>query len=74
MGKNLRNHVEQPVAIGEAGQRVLMNKAQCAAFLGIKIRTLDKYVHEKRIPFIRLSQKLVRFHVGDVLFALRNQP
>ena len=54
-------------------ERLLMDKAECAALLGIKPRTLEKYMWLGRIPFIRLSQKLVRFHRGDVLAALRGQ-
>ena len=61
---------------GEPGrpmERLLMDKAECAALLGIKPRTLEKYMWLGRIPFIRLSQKLVRFHRGDVMAALRGQ-
>jgi excisionase family DNA binding protein len=54
-------------------ERGLMNKDECAAFLGIKKRTLEKYMAERQIPFIRLSQKLVLFHLDDVMAALRGR-
>ena len=50
-----------------------MNKDECAAFLGIKKRTLETYMAERQIPFIRLSQKLVLFHLDDVMAALRGR-
>ena len=54
-------------------KRGFMNKDECAAFLGIKKRTLEKYMAERQIPFIRLSQKLVLFHLDDVMAALRER-
>lgn len=51
--------------------RPLVKKAECAALLGIKIRTLDKYVALGKIPVIRLSQKCVRFDLDDVVQTLK---
>ena len=56
-----------------AHKRGFMNKDECAAFLGIKKRTLEKYMAERQIPFIRLSQKLVLFHLDDVMASLRER-
>ncbi len=56
---------------GHKAGRTLLTKAECAAFLGIKPRTLEKYLGLRRIPCIRLSQKVVRFDLDDVLSALR---
>lgn len=50
----------------------LVGKKECAECIGIKVRTLEKYVAEGRIPVIKISQKCVRFHMGDVLAALRS--
>ena len=49
----------------------LMNKTECAEFLRIKGRTLDKYVAAGKIPVLRLSQKITRFNLADVIAALR---
>jgi hypothetical protein len=48
----------------------LVDKKACAKFIGIRVRTLDKYVALGRIPAIRLSQKIVRFDLDDVRAAL----
>lgn len=50
--------------------RQLSNRPECAAYLGIKLRTLDKYVALGRIPAIKLSQKFVRFDLEQVRAAL----
>ena len=67
---------EQVTEIGGKSREtrpVLMTKTECAAFLGIKKRTLEKYMGARQIPFMRLSQKMVRFHIDDVMAALRDQ-
>ncbi|RYD64220.1 MAG: DNA-binding protein [Verrucomicrobiaceae bacterium] len=38
-----------------------MNAAQAAEFLGIEEKTIRKYTSERRIPFIRLSGRCVRY-------------
>ena len=55
----------------ENEQKPLATKVECARFIGIKVRTLDKYVAAGRIPVIKLSQKLVRFDLDEVRAALR---
>jgi hypothetical protein len=50
-----------------------VDRPACAKFIGIKTRTLDKYVALGRIPAIRLSQKIVRFDLDDVLAALKRR-
>lgn len=48
----------------------LWDKQECAAFLRIRTRTLDKYVALGKIPAIKLSHKLVRFDPSAVIAAL----
>lgn len=55
-----------------AGIGPLWNKQECAAFLRMKTRTLEKYVALGRIPVIRLSQKMLLFNPPDVLAAINN--
>ncbi len=58
---------------GHKAGRTLLTKEECAAFLGIKQRTLEKYLGLRRIPCIRLSQKVVRFDMEEVMAALRKR-
>ncbi|TDW96417.1 helix-turn-helix transcriptional regulator [Dinghuibacter silviterrae] len=39
----------------------LLNKKEIAEVLGVSVKAIDKWVCERRIPFIKLSQKCVRF-------------
>lgn len=38
-----------------------MNAAQAGSFLGIEEKTVRKYTSERRIPFIRISGRCVRY-------------
>jgi excisionase family DNA binding protein len=44
----------------------LMKKADVAKALGVSIKTVDKWIQDKRIPFIRISRKCVRFNPIEV--------
>jgi excisionase family DNA binding protein len=44
----------------------LLNKRRLAVKLGISKRTVDAWMKEKRLPFIKIG-KTVRFRWGDVL-------
>ena len=46
----------------------LLSYQQASAVLGIPVGTLYALVHQKRIPHIRLSGRMVRFH-PDALHA-----
>jgi excisionase family DNA binding protein len=39
--------------------------------LRVSARTIDKWVAEKKIPFFRLSPRMIRFDLNDVIAALR---
>ncbi len=45
----------------------LMDKKEMAAALGVTVKTIDKWVSEKRLPFVRLTGKCVRFISSEVL-------
>lgn len=48
----------------------LHSKHETAFSMGVSPRTLDAWVAEKRIPFIRLSPRLTRFDLERVKAAL----
>jgi excisionase family DNA binding protein len=33
---------------------------------GVSIRTVDKWIHEKKIPFVKISERLIRFDLDEV--------
>ena len=39
----------------------LLDKRALAEVLGVTLKTVDKWVSEKRVPFIRITGKCVRF-------------
>jgi excisionase family DNA binding protein len=47
----------------------LLNKRGLAVKLGISKRTVDAWMHQKRLPFIKVG-KTVRFRWSDVLVKL----
>jgi len=48
----------------------LWQKKDVAAFLGISKRSVEVLVSERRIPFLRLGHRTLRFRKADVLRAL----
>ena len=51
----------------------LINYQKAATFLDVPIGTLYAMVHEKRIPHIRLSKRMVRFDVEELEVWLRER-
>jgi excisionase family DNA binding protein len=52
-------------------QRANATRDETAAELRVSTRTLDKWVAEKKVPFYRLSPRMVRFNLDEVVAALR---
>lgn len=48
----------------------LLNKKEIAEVLGVSIKAIDKWVCEHRIPYVKLSQKCVRFIPSQVRYYL----
>jgi predicted DNA-binding transcriptional regulator AlpA len=47
-----------------------ISKAQLAEALGVSTRTIDTWMSQKRIPYLRLSPRLIKFELHRVLQAL----
>jgi excisionase family DNA binding protein len=43
-----------------------LTKAQVARLLGVSTRTIDNMMRQRRIPFVKLSSKIVRFPRAEV--------
>ncbi len=51
----------------------LLTYAQMSEWLGLSKSTLEKYVHRRQIPFVRLNAKTIRFQVDDIRNWLRSK-
>jgi hypothetical protein len=49
----------------------LVNKKAVAKAASVSCRCVDNWMREKRIPFLKLSPRCVRFEINRVLAALR---
>jgi excisionase family DNA binding protein len=67
----LRVTNENHSAVVDGASDGLLNKRTLAVKLGISKRTVDAWMHQKRLPFIKLG-KTVRFRWRDVLEKLND--
>jgi excisionase family DNA binding protein len=51
-------------------RRNLLSKQELALTLGVSTRTLESWMSQKRIPFLRLSSRFIKFNLDRVLAAL----
>jgi hypothetical protein len=49
----------------------LLKRPQLARAINVSARTVDNWQKQKRIPFLKLSARCVRYHLPSVLAALR---
>ena len=54
----------------QAFGRHFLSKRELAFAVGVSHRTIDNWMAEKRIPFLRLSARLIRFNLKRVKAAL----
>jgi excisionase family DNA binding protein len=59
------NHIRIP-ALG----RHFLSKQELALAIGVSPRTIDNWMAQKRIPFLRLSARLIKFNLERVKAAL----
>jgi excisionase family DNA binding protein len=58
---------ETPAAgSGQTEKPDYLSKQQLAARLGVSIRTIESLMAEKKLPYLRLTRKLVRFPAAEV--------
>jgi excisionase family DNA binding protein len=55
---------------GQTLGRHFLSKQELAAAVGVSPRTIDSWMAQKRIPFLRLSTRLIRFNLERVKAAL----
>ncbi len=49
----------------------LLTKAQAAQLLGVSIRSVDNMMRQRRISFVKLTAKMVRFPRREILQHIR---
>ena len=57
--------------LSAADDFALLKRPQLARAMSVSTRTLDNWQKQKRIPFLKLSARCVRYHLPSVLAALR---
>lgn len=65
-------YIEHP-ATGTAAQiePELLTKAEAAHLLGVSIRSVDNMMRQRRISFVKLTTKIVRFPRREILQHVR---
>jgi hypothetical protein len=58
-------------AFADAAEECLVNKRTLAKAVQTSVRTVEKWVKLKKIPVVRISPHVVRFHIPSVIAALR---
>jgi len=59
------------VPLAAVDGRALLKRLELARAISVSPRTIDNLQRQRKIPFVRLSRRLVRFHLPSVLAALR---
>jgi hypothetical protein len=57
--------------LSAADDLALLKRPQLARAINVSPRTVDNWQKQKRIPFLKLSARCVRYHLPSVLAALR---
>ena len=55
---------------GQSLGRHFLSKQELAFAVGVSVRSVDNWIAQKRIPYIRLSARLIRFDLNRVKAAL----
>jgi hypothetical protein len=59
------------VSLAATDDLALLKRPQLARAISVSSRTIDNWQKQKRIPYIKLSARCVRYHLPSVLAALR---
>ena len=51
----------------------LLTKAETAKLLGVSIRSIDNLMRQRRISFVKLTSKIVRFPRREILLHIRER-
>jgi hypothetical protein len=68
---NVRSISNVLVPLSATDDLALLKRPQLARAINVSPRTLDNWQRQKRIPFLKLSARCVRYHLPSVLAALK---
>ena len=63
----IQTHTDLQIPLLFTEQEEILTKDEVAEWLKITLKTMDYFVTVKEIPFIRLSQRIIRFRRSDIL-------
>ena len=69
--QNGTNKVHHSNPMSQADDLALLKRLQLAKAVNVSARTIDNWQKQKRIPYLKLSARCVRYHLPSVLAALR---
>jgi hypothetical protein len=72
--KKLHNAPSIPnvlLPLSAADDLALLKRPQLARAINVSARTLDNWQKQRKIPYLKLSARCVRYHLPSVLTALR---
>lgn len=59
-----------PAFLYPSGSKRFLSKTEIAAYLGVSRRTIENFCAQKKIPYLRLSARMLRFDAQRVESAL----
>jgi hypothetical protein len=62
-----------PVPVSPTEHRALLKRGELAQAINVSPRTVDNWQKQKRIPYLKITNRCVRYHLPSVLAALRKQ-
>jgi DNA-binding XRE family transcriptional regulator len=69
--QNLLNKAHGSDPMPQADDRALLKRPQVARAINVSTRTIDNWQKQKKIPYLKLSARCVRYHLPSVISALR---
>jgi excisionase family DNA binding protein len=63
--------IETPARSAAQIEPELLSKAEAAHMLGVSTRTLDNMMRQRRISYVKLTAKMVRFPRREILQHIR---
>ena len=68
-----QDNSQTPVNSANPPDGDLLDKPAVARLLGISVRTLDGLMATRKVPYLKIGRKIVRFHRQDVIAHLRER-
>ena len=67
----MKDIIQPAPGVGVEPEPELLSKAEAAHLLGVSTRTLDNMMRQRRISYVKLTPKMVRFPRREILQHIR---